>query len=118
MKTFKEFQTESYSRLDEGWGTLINRGMGAYFGNEIYNTVGKDLASGDPERKVKKSNMKGRVASGIVGGLGDQIVKKGWKYGVKPAYGAAKWGVTKGIPGAVTTAGKIISAVGAMNKMR
>ena len=111
MKTFKEFQTESYSRLDEGLTTnLLGRGLSAYYGNELYNTVGKDLASGDPERKVKKSNWKGRVASGIVGGVGDKIVKHGWKLG--------KWGVTKGIPGAVTTAGKIIGAFGAMNKMR
>ena len=39
MKTFKEFQKESYSRLDEGWGivktagNLLNRAGGGYLGN-------------------------------------------------------------------------------------
>ena len=119
MKTFKEFQTESYSRLDEGWGIvktagdLLNRAGGGFLGNQLYDTVGKDLASGDPERKVKKGNNKGRVASTVIGAAPDKV----WKYGVKPAYNLAKWGVTKGIPGAVTTTGKIITALGAMNKM-
>ena len=114
MKTFKEFQTESYSRLDEGLVTnLLGRGLGAYYGTELYNTVGKDLASGDPKRKVKSGNTIGQVASGIVGGLGDKIVKGGWKYGVKPAwnrvakpaltgaYKVGKFGLTTAVPWAL-----------------
>ena len=127
MKTFKEFQKESYSRLDEGWGgtaasEIWKRLPGAVTGNMIYNTVGPDVRKfmpGKDGKKVKstKSNWKGQVLGGIVGGVGDQIVKKGWKYGVKPTYSLAKWGVTKGIPGAISTTGKIITALGAMNKM-
>jgi len=123
MKSFNEFKTESYSRLDEGLASqLWNRAGGAVTGNMIYNTVGSDVGKHLPGKDGKKAtksktNMKGHVASGIVGGFSDQIIKKGWKYGVKPTYSLAKWGVTKGIPGAVTTAGKIIGAFGAMNKM-
>ena len=122
MKTFKEFQTESYSRLDEGLGKaagfvkdqLLKRAGGGFTGNVIYNTVAPDVGKvlpGKDGKKVKstKGNWKGATASAIASGLGDKLVK--------PTYSLAKWGVTKGIPGAVTTAGKIITAVGAMNKM-
>jgi len=120
MKTFKEFQIESYSRLDENKldlaktaGNLLNRATGGWIGNSLYNTVGKDLAGGDPKRKVKSGNMKGQVASTVLGAAPKEV----WKYGVKPAYNLAKWGVTKGIPGAISTGGKILGAFGAMNKM-
>ena len=126
MKTFKEFQTESYSRLDEGWGLagkaaseIWKRAPGGLTGNMIYKTVGPDVGNslpGKDGKKVKntKTNTKGEVASTAIGAFGDQIVKKGWKYGVKPGwnrvakpaltgtYNVAKWGVTKGIP-AVTS---------------
>ena len=124
MKTFKEFQTESYSRLDEGLaGQIWNRVGGGLIGNQIYNTVGSDVGNslpGKDGKKVKnrKTNTKGEVASTAIGAFGDQIVKKGWKYGVKPGwnrvakpaltgtYNVAKWGVTKALPtaGAVTLA--------------
>ena len=129
MKTFKEFQTESYSRLDEGWGwggkiasELWKRAPGGLIGHQIHNTVGSDVGNalpGKDGKKVKntKTNIKGDVASTAIGAFGDQIVKKGWKYGVKPTYSLAKWGVTKGIPGAISTGGKVISALAAMNKM-
>ena len=113
MKSFKEFQTESYSRLDEGWGNILTRAGGAWFGKDAYDTVVPDVRKHMPthkdDKKIKstKSNVKGQVAGGIVGGFGDQIVKKGWKYGVKPgwnrvakpaltgAYNVAKFGVNK-----------------------
>ena len=126
MKTFKEFQAESYSRLDEGWGGKIaseiwKRAPGAITGNMIYKSVGPDVSNSLPGKdgktvKNSKTNMKGEVASSIIGGLGDQIVKKGWKYGVKPGwnrvakpaltgtYNVAKWGVTRGIPAATSWA--------------
>ena len=128
MKTFKEFQTESYSRLDEGWGGKIaselwKRSGGALTGNMLYKTVAPDLRGAMPGKdgqKIKstKTNTKGEVASTAIGAFGDQIVKKGWKYGVKPgwnrvakpaltgAYNVGKWGVTKALPtaGAVTLA--------------
>ncbi len=130
MKSFKEFQTESYSRLDEGaleiakrvGSELWKRSGGAVTGNMIYKTVGPDVGNslpGAPGKKVKsrKPNTKGEVASTAIGAFGDQIVKKGWKYGVKPTYSLAKWGVTKGIPGAVTGTGKLLGALYSMNKM-
>ena len=129
MKTFKEFQTESYSRLDEGAleiakrvGTeLWKRSGGGLIGNQIYKTVGSDVGNtlpGKDGKKVKnrKTNIKGEVASTAIGAFGDEIVKKGWKYGVKPGwnrvakpaltgtYNVAKWGVTKGIPAATSWA--------------
>ena len=112
MKSFKEFQNESYSRLDEGIaGNILTRAGGAWIGKDAYDTVVPDVRGAMPGKdgkKIKstKSNWKGQTAGAIIGGLGDQIVKKGWKYGVKPAYGVAKWGLTKGIPaaGAVTLA--------------
>ena len=116
MKTFKEFQTESYSRLDENKlaTEILSRGVRAFTGKTIYDTVVPDVRGAMPGKdgkKVKstKGNWKGATASAIASGLGDKLVK--------PTYSLAKWGVTKGIPGAVTTAGKIITAVGAMNKM-
>ena len=123
MKSFKEFQNESYSRLDEGIaGNILTRVGGAWIGKDAYDALVPDIRGAMPGKdgkKVKstKSNWKGQVLGGIVGGVGDQIVKKGWKYGVKPTYSLAKWGVTKGIPGAISTTGKIITALGAMNKM-
>ena len=119
MKTFKEFQTESYSRLDEGWGwagkaasELWKRTPGGITGNMIYKTVGPDVGNSLPGKDGKKAkdtkiNTKGEVASTAIGAFGDQIVKKGWKYGVKPgwnrvakpaltgAYNVAKFGVNK-----------------------
>ena len=130
MKSFKEFQTESYSRLDEGWGwagkaasELWKRAPGGLTGNMIYNTVGSDVGNSLPGKdgqKVKstKPNKKGELASTAIGAFGDQIVKKGWKYGVKPTYSLAKWGVTKGIPGAIDTTGKILGALYSMNKLK
>ena len=127
MKTFKEFQKESYSRLDEGWVGKVSSEIwkslpGAVTGNMIYKSVGPDVSNSLPGKdgkkaKNSKTNMKGEVASSIIGGLSDQIVKKGWKYGVKPTYSLAKWGVTKGIPGAVTGTGKLLGALYSMNKM-
>ena len=113
MKSFKEFQTESYSRLDENKlaTDILSRGFRAFTGKQIYDTLGPDAGNSLPGKDYKKikstkGNWKGQTASAIATGLGDQIVKKGWKYGVKPAYGVAKWGLTKGIPaaGAVTLA--------------
>ena len=123
MKTFKEFQKESYSRLDEGWGgtaasEIWKRLPGAVTGNMIYKTVGSDVGNslpGKDGKKVKntKTNTKGEVASTAIGAFGDQIVKKGWKYGVKPgwnrvakpaltgAYNVAKFGVTTAVPWAL-----------------
>ena len=123
MKTFKEFQTESYSRLDEGLGKaagfvkdqLLKRAGGGFTGNVIYNTVAPDVGKvlpGKDGKKAKdsKTNMKGQLASTAIGAFGDKLVK--------PAYSLAKWGVTKGIPGAVTGTGKILGALYSMNKMR
>ena len=115
MKTFKEFQKESYSRLDEGWGgtaasEIWKRLPGAVTGNMIYNTVGPDVRKfmpGKDGKKIKdtKTNMKGEVASSIIGGLSDQIVKKGWKHVAKPAltgiYNVGKFGVTTAVPWAL-----------------
>ena len=129
MKTFKEFQKESYSRLDEGLGTaagfvrdqLWKRAGGAFTGNMLYKTLAPDIRGAMPGKdgkkvKNRKTNTKGEVASTAIGAFGDQIVKKGWKYGVKPGwnrvakpaltgtYNVAKWGVTKGIPAATSWA--------------
>ena len=117
MKTFKEFQTESYSRLDENKlaTEILSRGVRAFTGKTIYDTVAPDVAGvipGTDGKKITstKGNWKGATASAIATGLGDQIVKKGWKYGVKPgwnrvakpaltgAYKVGKWGVTKALP--------------------
>ena len=119
MKSFKEFQTESYSRLDEGSGLagqainqLWKRVPGGLTGNMIYNTVGSDVGNSLPGKdgqKVKstKPNKKGELASTAIGAFGDKIVQGGWKYGVKPgwnrvakpaltgAYNVAKFGVNK-----------------------
>jgi len=116
MKSFKEFQTESYSRLDENKlaSEILTRAGGAWIGKDAYDALVPDIRGAMPGtdgKKIKstKSNLKGQVAGGIIGGVGDKIVKNAWKLG--------KWGVTKGIPGAISTTGKIITAVGAMNKM-
>jgi len=113
MKSFKEFQNESYSRLDEGIaGNILTRAGGAWIGKDAYDTVVPDVRGAMPGKdgkKIKstKSNWKGQTAGAIIGGLGDQVVKKGWKYGVKPgwnrlakpaltgAYNVAKFGVNK-----------------------
>ena len=105
MKSFKEFQTESYSRLDENKfaSELLSRGFRGLAGKEIYDTVGSDVGNslpGKDGKKIKstKGNWKGQVASAVATGLGDKLVK--------PAYNVAKWGVTKALPtaGAVTLA--------------
>ena len=114
MKTFKEFQTESYSRLDENKlaTDILSRGFRAFTGKEIYDTLGPDAGNslpGKDGKKVKnrKTNTKGEVASTAIGAFSDKIVKGGWKYGVKPgwnrvakpaltgAYNVAKFGVNK-----------------------
>ena len=106
MKSFKEFQTESYSRLDENKlaTEILSRGVRAFTGKEIYDTVVPDVRGAMPThkdgKKIKstKGNWKGQVASAVATGLGDKLVK--------PAYNVAKWGVTKALPtaGAVTLA--------------
>ena len=120
MKTFKEFQTESYSRLDENKlaTEILSRGVRAFTGKTIYDTVVPDVRGAMPGKDGKKvtstkGNWKGATASAIATGLGDQIVKKGWKYGVKPgwnrvakpaltgAYNVAKFGVTTAVPWAL-----------------
>ena len=108
MKTFKEFQIESYSRLDEGIvGNILTRAGGAWIGKDAYNTLVPDIRGAMPGKdgkKVKstKSNWKGEVVGGIVGGVGDKIVKHGGTLG----------------KGAIDVTGKILGAFGAMNKMR
>ena len=121
MKSFKEFQTESYSRLDENKlaTDILSRGFRAFTGKQIYDTLGPDAGNSLPGKDYKKikstkGNWKGQTASAIATGLGDQIVKKGWKYGVKPgwnrlakpaltgAYNVGKWGVTTALPWALS----------------
>ena len=103
MKTFKEFQKESYSRLDENWGNILTRAGGAWLGKDAYDTVGPDIRKvmpGKDGKKIKstKSNWKGQVLGGIVGGAGDKV----WKHVAKPAltgvYNVGKFGVTKVLP--------------------
>ena len=123
MKSFKEFQTESYSRLDENTKLatdILSRGARAWIGKDAYDAVVPDVRGAMPThkdgKKIKstKGNWKGQTASAIATGLGDQIVKKGWKYGVKPgwnrlakpaltgAYNVGKWGVTTALPWALS----------------
>ena len=112
MKSFKEFKTESYSRLDEGkvgLGQIINKGLTWWSAGQGY-----DLAK--PQNKEGNPYVRKGVQAAVT------FPKTAWKRAAKPAltgtYNLAKWGVTKGIPGAVTTTGKIIGALYGMNKLK
>ena len=118
MKTFQEFRKDT--SVNEGWGAVpgIARDMiGGTIGNKVYDNEIKRRQEKNPDGyttkdgKYKvdsaKKTWQGELAS-YAGG--SAVTNLGWK--------AAKWGVTKGIPGAIDVTGKIISAVGAMNKMR
>ena len=94
MKSFKEFKTESYSRLDEGVRSKI--------GGAAWNLLNKasawtgsgwgyDIAK--PQNKEGNPYVKKAIQSTIT------FPKATWKYGVKPAltggYNFAKFGVNK-----------------------
>jgi len=109
MKTFKEFQTESYSRLDEGivdsakdwakanlkpsWGGaagLAKNMAGWSAGNYLYGKYVKNAQKKDP--RAKETEV-GNIVSGVAG---TTAVNYGWKklrdWGTKALIGSVLFG--------------------------
>ena len=98
MKTFKEFQTESYSRIDENW--MLRLGGSVLGGNatdKVYDNrvdqsnKGLDLT----KHKKRKGNDKVRTALNIAGSVAGWNADKIVKPALTGAYNVAKFGVNK-----------------------
>jgi len=48
MKSFKKFKAESYSRVDEGLGPVINKGLGYLTGTGVYDIAKPRDRKGNP----------------------------------------------------------------------
>ena len=82
MKTFKEFQAESYSRIDENW---LLRGVGGVIGGNVTNkgydkaidqsNKGLDLTKNKP----RKGNNKVRTALNTAGSIIGSAPDVAWK---------------------------------------
>ena len=88
MKTFKEFQTESYSKLDENW--LVRMGLGGLGwqgGTRLYD-AGKEKSK-EQLGKNKKHSGNPVVKTGVELGTStaaanaDRIVRGAWNLGKK-----------------------------------
>ena len=95
MKTFKEFQKESYSKLDENW--LVRMGLGGLGwqgGSRLYD-AGKEKSK-EQLGKNKKHSGNPVVKTGVELGTStaaanaDRIVRGAWNLGKKTVGGTLR----------------------------
>ena len=93
MKTFKEFQTESYSKLDEHWALKLGGGvLGSNVADKAYDKTvdqsnkGLDLTKHKPRKGNNWLRTGVNFAGSVAGWNADKIVK--------PVLGGA-WNLTK-----------------------
>ena len=93
MKSFKDFQTESYSKLDEHWALKLGGSvLGSNVADKAYNKTvdqsnkGLDLTKNKPRKGNNWLRTGVNFAGSIAGWNADKIVK--------PVLGTA-WGLTK-----------------------
>ena len=82
MKTFKEFQTESYSRLDENWMLRLGGSvLGGNVADKAYDkTVDKSNKGLDlTKHKPRKGNNKVRTALNTAGSIIGSAPDVTWK---------------------------------------
>ena len=79
MKSFKEFQTESYSKLDEHWALRLAGGvLGGHATDKVYDNrvdqsnKGLDLTKNKPRKGNNKVKTALNVAGSIIGGAPDK----------------------------------------------
>ena len=86
MKTFKEFQKESYSRLDENWlARMALGGLGWQGGSRLYD-AGKEKSKeqlGKNKKHPGNPGVKTAIELGTSTALAnaDKIVRGGWNLG-------------------------------------
>ena len=95
MKTFKEFQTESHSRLDENWLVRMGlAGLGWEGGSRMYDAGVKQSNKGLNKGKNRSGNPV--VKTGVELGTStaaanaDRIVRGAWNLGKKTVGGTLR----------------------------
>ena len=95
MKTFKEFQKESYSKLDENWlARMVAGGLGWQGGSRLYD-AGKEKSK-EQLGKNKKHSGNPVVKTGVELGTStaaanaDRIVRGTWNLGKKAVGGTLR----------------------------
>ena len=95
MKDFKEFQAESYSRLDENWLVRMGAGsLGWEGGSRLYN-AGKEKSKGQlgknkkhPGNPVVKTGVE--LGTSTAAANADRIVRGAWNLGKKTVGGTLR----------------------------